>query len=121
MLYSRTRQRAADFVVRDRLISLSLCQISEHTALGAVFTDLFDPDGSELYLKLASDYVKGGRSANFYTVVEAARQRDEVALGYRLNAHASDAGKGYGMVINPDKSAREAFSERDQIIVLAQG
>jgi len=40
--------RADDFVVSDRLISLVMSQISENKALGAVFADLFDPEGSEI-------------------------------------------------------------------------
>ena len=56
---------------------------------------------------------------NFYTVIEAARQRNEVAIGYRIVAQSDDASKAYGVVINPDKSANITFSEWDRIIVLA--
>jgi hypothetical protein len=43
-----------------------------------------------------------------------------VALGYRVHAHANDATKNYGVVINPDKSDLVTFVEQDRIIVLAQ-
>ncbi|MBU1878703.1 MAG: potassium transporter TrkA, partial [Chloroflexi bacterium] len=112
--------RADDFVVSARLISLILSQVSEHKALGPVFADLFDPDGSEIYLKPAGDYVTPGQPVNFYTVLEAARQRGEVALGYRVVAQANDAKKGYGVVVNPDKSVPITFAEGDCIIVLAE-
>ncbi len=112
--------RPDDFVVSDRLISLILSQIAENKALGAVFADLFDPDGSEIYLKPAADYVKPGQPLNFYTVVEAARRRGEVALGCRLHADADDAARAYGVVLNPDKSLPVAFAEQDRIIVLAE-
>jgi voltage-gated potassium channel Kch len=112
--------RADDFVVSDRLISLILSQISENKALGAVFTDLFDPEGSEVYLKPAADYVALGEPLNFYTVVEAARRRGEVAMGYRVQAHANDATKAYGVVLNPDKSVPITFVDQDRIIVLAE-
>lgn len=111
--------RADDFVVSDKLISLVLSQISEHKALSPVFADLFDPEGSEIYLKPATDYVKPGQPVNFYTVVEAARQQGAVALGYRVQAQANDV-KGYGVVVNPAKSAPVVFAEGDRIIVLAQ-
>ena len=52
--------RADDFIVSDQLISLMLTQISENRELDAVFADLFDPDGSEIYLKPAGDYVEPG-------------------------------------------------------------
>jgi hypothetical protein len=57
---------------------------------------------------------------NFYTVVEAARQKGEVALGYRLKANATDAARAYGVVVNPPKSALVTFAEWDRVIVLAE-
>lgn len=112
--------QADDFIVSDRLISLLLSQISENKMLNAVFTDLFDPEGCEIYLKPAADYVRPGEPVNFYTVVEAARRRGEVAFGYRLKAHASDASRAYGVAVNPRKSGTITFSDEDRIIVLAE-
>jgi voltage-gated potassium channel Kch len=112
--------RADDFVVSDRLISLVVSQISENKGLGAVFADLFDPEGSEIYLKPATYYVESGKPVNFYTVVEAAKRRGETALGYRLLAQANDASKAYGVVLNPDKSVPVTFAEQDRIIVLSE-
>jgi voltage-gated potassium channel Kch len=125
MMDVRNRQlaevtRADDFVISDKLISLILSQISENKALGVVFDDLFDPDGAEIYLKPASDYVEMGRSVSFYTLVEAARRRGEVALGYRLHVQSGDAARAYGVAINPDKSIPVAFAQADKVIVLAQ-
>ncbi|MGB3906044.1 MAG: potassium transporter TrkA, partial [Anaerolineae bacterium] len=71
-------------------------------------------------LKPAAQYVEPGEPLNFYTVVEAARRRGEAALGYRLQADARDGTKGYGVVLNPDKSAPVTFVEQDEIIVLAE-
>jgi len=112
--------KADDFIVSDKLVSLMLAQISENKQLNAVFADLFEPEGSEVYLKLASNYVRTGVPVNFYTVIEAARRKGEVALGYRLKAHANDAGRAYGVVVNPDKPDRITFAEWDRIIVLAE-
>jgi voltage-gated potassium channel Kch len=112
--------RADDFIVSDRLVSLILSQVSENKALNAVFADIFDPEGSEIYLKLAADYVRLDEPVNFYTIVEAARQRNEVAIGYRLTRNADDAAKSYGVVVNPDKAAKITFSEWDRIIVLSE-
>ncbi len=52
--------RADDFIVSDELVSLMLSQVAENRDLNA-FADLFDPDGSELYLKPAADYVPSAR------------------------------------------------------------
>jgi voltage-gated potassium channel Kch len=109
-----------DFIVSDRLVSLLLAQISENKHLMEVFNDLFNPQGSEIYLKHVEDYVQLGLPLNFYTLLEAARQRGEVAIGYRLRADANDAALGYGLHINPRKSDLVTFSEGDRVVVLAE-
>jgi hypothetical protein len=112
--------RADDFIVSDKLISLMLSQISENKDLTAVFQDLFDPEGSELYLKPAADYVELGKPVNFYTIVESARRRGETAIGYRLDAKHDNPVEAYGVTVNPNKSGIITFAERDRIIVLAE-
>ncbi|MQA26150.1 MAG: potassium transporter TrkA [Micromonosporaceae bacterium] len=111
--------KADDFVVGDKLISLLMTQISENRRLADVFGDLFDPDGSEIYLKPAGYYVRLGMPVTCYTVVEAARRRGEVAIGYRLAAQAHQP-PAYGVVINPDKAQQVVFTPEDRIIVLAE-
>jgi ion channel POLLUX/CASTOR len=111
---------ADDFIVSDHLASLMMCQVSENKDLSTVFEDMISPEGSELYLKPATAYVKPGVPLNFYTVVEAARRRGEVAVGYRLQAETADPAASYGIHLNPEKSRRVAFSERDRLIVLAE-
>ena len=112
--------QADDFIVSDKLISLLMAQVSENKFLNAVFNDLFDSDGSEIYLKPAADYISFGPPVNFHTVVEAARRRGESAIGYRKMAHANDSGKQYGVVVNPKKSQSISFVEGDLIIVVAE-
>ncbi len=111
---------ADDFIVSNQLVSLMLSQISENSELLPVFNDLFDADGSELYLKAADNYVVLDRPVNFYTVVDAARRRGHVAIGYRILAAASDAAAQYGVCVNPDKSKPVTFTEGDRIIVVAE-
>lgn len=113
--------RADDFIVSDRLISLLLSQVAENKKVNAVFADLFDAEGSEVYLRPASDYVVTGRPVTIATVVESARRRDEVLIGYRLRAEASDASRAYGVRVNPRKSAEVIFESDDRVIVLSEG
>jgi voltage-gated potassium channel Kch len=112
--------QADDFIVSNKLTSLMLSQISENKELNAVFAYLFDPEGSEIYLKPAGDYVEIGREVNFYTVVEAARRRGEIAIGYKQEAFGKDASKSYGVAVNPNKAEKVAYAAVDQIIVLAE-
>lgn len=112
--------RVDDFIVSDRLVSLMMAQIAENPDLAAVFRELFDPAGAEIYLKPAADYVEPGRPVNFATVIEAARRRGEVAMGYRLLKDGTDAAKAYGIKLNPHKTDTLTFSAEDRLVVLAE-
>jgi voltage-gated potassium channel Kch len=112
--------KADDFIVSDELTGLILTQVSENGELLEVFQDLFHSEGSEIYLKPAKDYVATARAVNFYTVTEAARRRGETALGYRLERHANDSSRAYGVRVNPPKSEPVTFHPEDRIIVLAE-
>ena len=112
--------RADDFIVSGKLVSLMMSQLTENPDLRPIFDDMFDEEGSEIYLKPAGDYVVLGQPVDFYAVVESARRRGQTAFGYRLLSRAEDAGANYGVVMNPDKAAPVTFSEADRIIVLSE-
>jgi voltage-gated potassium channel Kch len=111
--------RADDFIVSKRLVSLAMSQLAENPQLSAVFDELFNEEGAEIYLKPASDYVLLGLEIDFYSVVESARRQREVAIGYRLLAYADDPNANYGVALNPDKAAPVTFAAADRIVVLA--
>jgi voltage-gated potassium channel Kch len=112
--------RADDFIVSEQLVSLVLAQISQRKELNAVFADLFNPEGAEIHLRPVANYVEPGQAVNFYTVAESARQQDEIALGYHLQAYANDATRNHGVVLNPNKHEQVTFSAGDRIIILAE-
>jgi len=111
--------QADDFIVSDKLISLMMAQVSENKALNSVFQDIFDTDGSEIYLKPMAEYVETGKPVNFYTVLESARKKNETAIGYRLIADARNSSQAYGIHLNPDKSEKIIYAANDKIVVLA--
>lgn len=125
MLDIRNRQladitSADDFIVSDKLISLLMSQVSENKYLMRVFEDLFDADGSEIYIKPAREYVKVGEPMNFYTILESAARKNEVAIGYRIIKESKDANKGYGVYVNPQKSNQFTLTSEDMVIVLSE-
>ncbi len=109
-----------DFIVSDKLISLLMSQISENKLLNAVFNDLFDPEGSEIYQKPASDYIVPGSEVNFYTVLEAAARRGETAIGYTISSLAFSKENSFGVILNPVKSKMITLDKDDRIILLAE-
>ncbi|TMJ18562.1 MAG: hypothetical protein E6G92_01580 [Alphaproteobacteria bacterium] len=114
--------RIDDFVVSNKLVSLMLAQASENEHLEEIFKDLLDEEGSEICLRPASDYVPVGETLTFYDVAEAARARGEVAIGHHRpgEVDANDSRRMGGIVINPPRAERIAYSANDRVIVLAR-
>ncbi len=106
---------ADDFVVSDALSSYVLAQLSENPELDDVLTDLFDAEGSAVGLKPASRYVELDQTVSFASIVAGARERGEVAVGYRL---AEQNGSQPEVVVNPKKSAEVRLGWEDRVVVI---
>lgn len=109
-----------DSIVSGKLVSLLLAQISENELLNPVFEDLLSEDGSEIYLKNIEDYINLSGPVNFYTVLEAASRKNDLAIGYKIIAEENISNKNFGVYINPDKSLIINFSAGDSVIVLSE-
>jgi hypothetical protein len=109
-----------DVIVSDEILSLILSQLSENDRLEAVFQDLLDADGSEIYLRPVADYVSTGADVTYATVVEAASRRGQTAIGYRVSAESDDPEAGFGVYVNPAKSRTFAVEPADRVVVLAE-
>ena len=114
--------RADDFVVSNKLVSLMLAQASENENIGAIFEDLLDEQGSQVCMRPADLYLELDHPMTFYTVIEACRQRGEVAIGHvrPREGDAADPRNLGGVVVNPKKSETLTYQAGDRIIVLAR-
>lgn len=110
---------AAEFMVSERLASLMMSQLSENVELEAVFADLLDSDGSELYCKPAERYATPGTEVTFADLVVAALARGELAIGWQQRTLRGDPASGFGVRVNPPKQATITFAPGDQLVVLA--
>ena len=115
--------RADDFIVSDKLISSLMAQISQEPQLNEVFAKLLDKGNAEIHLYPVSDYLKpefldSGQGVNFYTIAQAALQRNQSAIGYRQMADKANKKKKYGVKLNPDKAEAVRFEPGDFIIVV---
>ena len=88
--------------------------------LNSVFEDVFDADGSEIYLKPVEQYVRLQEDVSFYAVVEAARRKGETAFGYKIAAESESETVPGGVHINPPKSSMLRFAQGDAVIVAAE-
>ncbi|MDR6818434.1 voltage-gated potassium channel Kch [Neorhizobium sp. 2083] len=112
--------RAEDFVVSNKLVSLMLAQASENESMAAIFGELLDEAGSEIYMRPMSDYVDISKPVNFFTVALAALRRGEIAIGHRRQRPGeTDVRNLGGVVVNPPRTEMTAYADGDMLIVLA--
>ncbi|MEG1268695.1 MAG: hypothetical protein RSD35_05540 [Oscillospiraceae bacterium] len=108
-----------DFVVSADLTSLMTAQISENRLLSAIYADLLDEDGSEIYLKPASDYVITGNPVDFFTVTRAVAQKGGVFIGYKDITCTAD-GTQTRVVLSPDKAEMMVFDKDDYLVIISE-
>lgn len=113
--------RADDFVVSNQLVSLMLAQASENPYISAIFADLLDEEGSEIYVRPVTEYVAIDKPVSFYTIIEAARRRGEVAFGHKLAVEATGDRRKGGVVVNPPRHEMRMYAATDAVVVLARG
>lgn len=110
-----TQARVEDFVIGSNIINLLMTQIAENRELTALFEDILDEEGSEIYMKPASEYVKTGVSVDFYTVTESAARKGHIAIGYKKIRDGATE-----IVTNPLKSEQTVYEKEDYMIVIAE-
>jgi Trk K+ transport system NAD-binding subunit len=103
---------ADDFIVSRTMVSHLMTQVAMNPELIPVFTELFDPEGNELFIRPAGDFVRTGRAVTYATVVESAWRQGQVAVGYR------QAGR---VTLNPDRRVPVTLGDTDAVIVVAGG
>ncbi len=103
-----------DLVVGSNIVNLISTQISENRQLASVFREILSTDGSEIYLRNTSAYIKTDSEVDFFQVTEIVKNHGEIALGYK-----QQVGDTYKIVLNPPKSKKITLTDSDHIIVLS--
>ena len=111
-----------DFIISDRMVSMIFAQISEERDIQRVYDNLFQEDGSEIYVKPAWLYFdKLPVTCRFGDLMRMAQQRDgEICLGYKLKDFESDADANYGVKLIPLKDAEVTLTQQDGLVVVAE-
>lgn len=111
-------EKINDYVISDIIASLLIAQISENKQVNQLFTDLFNPEGNEIYMKPITNYINIEKPIDFYIITQIARKKGEIPIGYKLHAQ-KDSGT-HGIYLNPTKKDTIKFSEKDSLIVIAE-
>lgn len=108
-----------DIVISNEMVSMFLAQVTHEPRVRAVLEDLFESEGSEIYLKPIESYCPIGTPITYEHLILAAKSRNEVALGYQN--YVEDPSKKYGLMLNPaQRQAVFAPKQGDRLVVLAE-
>ena len=115
------RAGVKDVIISNKLVSMIMAQISESRDIKRVYDDLFQEDGSEIYLKPARLYFPElPARVTFADMIAVAAKRDEVCIGVKLKAFESDSERNNGVKLIPEKTKRYKLTPDDCLIVLAE-
>lgn len=109
--------RDDEFVASDELVAKYLIQLSENKYLKAVYTDLLDEAGAELFLRNTTEYVNNNQSITFGELVNIGFTKNEIVVGIQLKIHSEN--HKVNSILSPAKSNRFELNKNDKIIVLA--
>ena len=113
-----------DFMVSNQFVSQIMAQVSEEPLALDVYDDLFQAEGSELYIKPASYYFEfnGDESITipYGECVQAAKLRNEVILGVQLSSDQKNKDKMFGIALIPNKNDKFTLTKNDGLIALAE-
>ena len=113
-----------DFMVSNQFVSQIMAQVSEEPMALDVYDDLFQSEGSELYIKPASYYFDFNDNESitipYGECVQAARLRNEVILGVQIHTDQNNKENMFGIALIPNKDDVFTLSARDGLISLAE-
>ncbi|MBK1792123.1 CASTOR/POLLUX-related putative ion channel [Persicirhabdus sediminis] len=110
-----------DVIISNRLVSMILAQISESRDIKLVYDDIFEEDGSEIYLKPAQLYFDDlPKVVSFASMIRIAQQRGEVCLGVKTNQLENDADHNFGIQLIPEKNTTFTLQPDDTLVVLSE-
>lgn len=109
------RARVDDFVIGSNFIGLLMAQIAENHKMLPLIRELLNEEGSEFYMKPASQYVSLGEEVNGYVLAESAARKGEVYVGYRKLSPIPQP-----VQVNMDKREPLILNEGDLIVVIAE-
>ena len=113
-----------DFMVSNQFVSQIMAQVSEEPMALDVYDDLFQSEGSELYIKPASYYFDFNDNESitipYGECVQAARLRNEVILGVQIHTDQNNKENMFGIALIPNKDDVFTLSAKDGLISLAE-
>lgn len=110
-----------DFLISNRMITMILAQLSEQPKIRKFYDDIFQEDGSEIYVKPIQLYYKDFPiKVAFKELIDIAHQRNEICLGIRKADGIKDAENNFGVTLNIPKDELLELNQNDFLVVLSE-
>ena len=110
-----------DVIISNRLVSMIMAQIAESRDIEKVYDDIFQEDGSEIYLKPATLYFESFPvEVRFADMMAIARQREEICIGVKIKSLEPDKKSNNGISLIPEKNTVYSLQRNDCLVVLAE-
>ena len=111
-----------DFIISNRIVSMLFAQISEEPEIQKVYDDLFQEDGSEIYVKPVELYFDSfPQQVTFADIMALVQQRDEeVCIGVKIGAKVGNADENFGIKLIPFKDVQYELNPGDALVVVAE-
>ncbi len=110
-----------DFLISNQFVSKIYAQVSDNPNVLDIYENLFEPEGSEIYIKPVTYYIDPVPSQLLYgEICAAVLRRKETAIGVRILREEKDKHRHYGIYINPSKNQVFTLTDSDLIITLAE-
>ncbi|MEO0578291.1 MAG: hypothetical protein AAFZ58_06365, partial [Pseudomonadota bacterium] len=115
------RAGVQDVIISNRLVSMMMAQISESRDIEKVYDDIFQEDGSEIYLKPASLYFDAFPvKVSFADLIALAQKRSEVCIGVKIKSQEHNKDVNNGVQLIPEKQTSYTLKADDSLIVVAE-
>ena len=117
-----SRAGVNDFLISNRMVSMIFAQLSEEPRILQVYDDLFQEEGSEIYVKPASLYFHDlPTTCRFADLMALAQKREgEVCIGYKVKDLQNDPSNNFGIKLIPPKDAEVTLTADDALVVVAE-
>merc|ERR1711959_453807 len=102
-----------DHMVSNLMVSEGLGQMSQEIDIHPLLEDLFSPEGNEMHIKDIKFFAHQGEYLSFWEIMNRARQRCEIALGYERDEDGERQ-----IVLNPTEKI--CWTKGDRIVVLSE-
>lgn len=110
-----------DVIISNRLVSMIMAQISESRDIEKVYNNIFEEDGSEIYLKPARLYFESlPVEVSFADMMGMAQKRNEVCMGVKIKALENMREENNGITLIPEKNTTFTLEAQDCLVVLAE-